>query len=124
MGHSVFGWSYPPGCSGPPGDDYVPSKESEEAYVLLENAEVDQGIIDKVCEIVDRLADRQCAECIRRQNEAEAKFDAEMTEVWKENISKAAPPRQRKCPHCGLIMAGYVHSYHECQEHRATTVSP
>ena len=24
MAHSIFGWSYPPGCSGPPDDDEAP----------------------------------------------------------------------------------------------------
>jgi hypothetical protein len=29
MTHSIFGWSYPPGCSGPPeGDDPTPLQEA------------------------------------------------------------------------------------------------
>ena len=83
---SKFGWSLPAGCTTIPGED-VPdtSPESEEAYELLEKAEVDQAIIDRICEMIDTLALKECPECVRRQNEAEAKFEAEMAEAWKRN---------------------------------------
>lgn len=82
----IFGWDLPPGCTSGDierafgGGD--PSPESEEIYEMLEAAEVDQTIIDKVCEIVDRLALKECPECVRRQNEAEAVFEAEMAKEF------------------------------------------
>lgn len=81
-----FGWSYPPGCSGPPDDEYESSPESDEVCGLLNEAGIDIAIIDKVCEIIDRLAYRECEKCTREQNEAEAKMEAEMAKAWRENL--------------------------------------
>lgn len=79
MSHSVFGGSYPPGCSGPPEDPAIHPK-SEELYVLLEDAGVDQEIIDKATRIVDDLAaelDRECPQCAKAQEGLEAKLEQE-----------------------------------------------
>lgn len=76
---SKFGWSYPAGCSGPPDVDYTPSPESDEVCGLMNEAGVDIEIIDKVCEIIDRLADRQCEKCTREQIEAENRVELEMS---------------------------------------------
>lgn len=63
---SMFGWSYPPGCNGPPEDDQLHPK-SEEVQAILEDAGVDQLTIDRVIVIVDRLileAKRGCPRCL------------------------------------------------------------
>ena len=80
MSHSVFGGSYPPGCSGPP-EDPVTHPKSEELYILLEDAGVEQEIIDQACKIVDDLAmelDRECPVCIKAQ--AQAELEAKLEE--------------------------------------------
>lgn len=73
MPHSVFGWSYPPGCSGPP--EYPdPAPQSLEVWGILEGAGVDESVIETVIEIVDGLAEKaaNCPECARQRREAEA----------------------------------------------------
>jgi len=53
-----FGWSYPPGCSGPPDDEPAISPQSEEVcFILEEEAGCAPEIIDKVVKIVDGMAD-------------------------------------------------------------------
>jgi len=48
----LFGWSYPPGCSGPPeGPD--PSELEEKIYGLLEEAKISQEYIDKICILIE-----------------------------------------------------------------------
>ena len=76
MADRIFGWSYPPGCSGPPGDTGDISPQSEEIYNILEDASCEQELIDAVCKIVDDLAYAaiNCPECNKRAAEAEAKF--------------------------------------------------
>src|SRR5262249_53569975 len=46
---SIFGWSYPPGCSGPPEEPPIP-KEAEEIWMLLEQ---ESGISDQMTEMMD-----------------------------------------------------------------------
>lgn len=66
----IFGWSYPPGCSGLPEDNMPdPHPKSVEMYSLLEAAGVDQSVIDKACQIVDDLAAEigiECPRCVER----------------------------------------------------------
>ena len=46
---SIFGWSYPAGCDGPPdGHDYYPSWHDELITLLEEHNEVKQETIDKI----------------------------------------------------------------------------
>ncbi len=65
MAHSIFGWSYP---------------QTEEIWALLEDAGVDEAVIEKVCEIVTTLeyqaANDSCAECERRAAQAEQEAGA------------------------------------------------
>lgn len=79
MSRSIFGWDLPPGCSIGDIERHFgggdPSPESEKVYELLENAECDQDLIDKVCDIVDGLAAKayaDCPQCERRADEAAA----------------------------------------------------
>lgn len=61
-----FGWSYPPGCSGPP-EGPEPHPDSERVAEILDAAGVDQGVIDQVCAIVDALGAqtlRDCPQCL------------------------------------------------------------
>lgn len=58
MGKSIFGWSYPPGCSGPPDDDYAPSELVENVLGLLEDAEVDPAVSDKVVALIEDWENR------------------------------------------------------------------
>ena len=86
MSRTFFGWSYPPGRSGPP-DDYMPDPhpKSEEMYDLLEQAGVPQDIIHKTCGIVDSLAtelDRECPRCAKR--DAEEMKQALQENYWRE----------------------------------------
>ena len=60
---SIFGWSYPPGCSGVPDDESTMSEQSEEIWAILEKAGVDESLILKVVNIVDDLAIEAMAEC-------------------------------------------------------------
>jgi hypothetical protein len=68
----LFGWSYPPSCSGPP--DYPdPCDESLEIQGILEdNTNLSQDIIDRIIYIVDDLAIKaaSCPECERRREDA------------------------------------------------------
>lgn len=64
----IFGWSYPPGCSGPPDDDCPgPHPSEEQLDELLTGAGVDPAIVDKACEIlggvVKQLLAEQAKEC-------------------------------------------------------------
>lgn len=81
MADRIFGWSYPPGCSGPPDDYDDVSPQSEEVYVILEEADCKQEVIDAVCKIVDNLAyaAANCPECNKRAIEAEVKFYEELS---------------------------------------------
>ena len=63
---SIFGWSYPPGCSGPP-EEHEPHPKSEEAWEMMEAAGVDESVIDKVCSLIDELAikaEQECPQCL------------------------------------------------------------
>ena len=84
--HSIFGWSYPPGCSGPPTDDGAAlSPQSEEVYCILEDVGCEQKVIDGVVKIVDDLADlaAHCPRCEKQRNEAEL-------QLYKETAAMAA----------------------------------
>lgn len=81
---SIFGWSYPPGCSGPP-ESPDPHPKSDEMYALLESAGAAPELIDKATKIVDNLAaelERGCQECAKREAEAETKQMAEEAAYW------------------------------------------
>ena len=78
----MFGWSYPPGCSGPPEEPDIHPK-AEEAWAILEEACVDEAVIEKVIKIIDDLAieaDRECPQCL----EAWAKQEQEWLKSEKE----------------------------------------
>jgi len=51
--HSVFGWSYPPGCSGPPDDVPMPSELVEGVLELLEDAGVPTSVNDQVVKLIE-----------------------------------------------------------------------
>jgi hypothetical protein len=55
MRDNIFGWSYPPGCSGPPEDEPVHPVIDELYDVMYDK--VDDFIIDQVVEIVNKLID-------------------------------------------------------------------
>lgn len=77
MGRSIFGSSYPPGCSGPP-EGPEPSPQSQDVWNILEAASVDESIIERVTKIVDELAEQaaaDCSACQKRANEAEAEAE-------------------------------------------------
>ena len=70
----IFGWSYPPGCSGPPDDDCPdPHPAEEQLGELLTSAGVDPAIVDKACEILAGVASqllieqaKECPACLDR----------------------------------------------------------
>jgi len=50
----IFGWSYPPGCTGPPDDDFPdPSPLVEEVLARLEAADVPAEVCDKVVSLIE-----------------------------------------------------------------------
>lgn len=71
----LFGWSYPPGCSGPPEEPDIHPKELE-AMEIMEAAGVDEAVIERVCGIISELAiaaDRECPQCLKAWAMAEQK---------------------------------------------------
>ena len=71
----LFGWSYPPGCSGPP-EEPEPHPKYVEAWEIMESAGVDESVIEKVCGIIGELAiaaDRECPQCLKAWAMAEQK---------------------------------------------------
>ena len=50
---SIFGWSYPPGCSGPPGDDF---------YCEVCGARSDLDCVCPECNICGDIANPKCYE--------------------------------------------------------------
>lgn len=69
---SLFGWSYPPGCSGPPDDDRAISPLSESVLSLLEDAEMPTPICDKIMLLIGDWESEKVAEFAA----AEAEFAA------------------------------------------------
>jgi len=69
---SIFGSSYPPGCSGVPDDDAPEvSPQADQVADILNKAELEPVIVDEVCEIVDSLAhkvrwleNKECPRCV------------------------------------------------------------
>ena len=67
----LFGWSYPPGCSGPPEEPDMHPKE-EEVWEILEAAGVDESVTEKVGKIVADLAaeaEQECPQCLAAMEE-------------------------------------------------------
>ena len=62
MTHRPFGWSYPPGCSGPPYDGGDPSELVENVLDLLEDADVPTEINDQIVKLIETWEDRKIAE--------------------------------------------------------------
>lgn len=56
MSHSIFGGSYPPGCSGPDGPWELPDTSDlcESVLVLLENAGIPTGINDQIMKLIEQ----------------------------------------------------------------------
>lgn len=49
---NVFGWNYPPGCSGPPEDDVYMSALQEDIWGILEKAGMPDELIEKIDTII------------------------------------------------------------------------
>lgn len=79
---SIFGWSYPPGCSGPPDDDEYPCEVCGEG---LDNC------ICPECPICEDVGNRDCYINHGLRRTEEQKFSLESNnrwndlENWKEN---------------------------------------
>ena len=59
----MFGWSYPPGCSGPPDEDGPPISELEESVLsLLEDAGVSAETCDAVMKLIDAWQKQNAAD--------------------------------------------------------------
>lgn len=81
---SMFGWSYPAGCSGPP-DAPEPDPWSAEIGEMLANVEIEQDVIDRVVKIVSKLAAetlRACPVCEKAAVEREIEADKAAEEYW------------------------------------------
>lgn len=66
----------------PPDDPPIPP-ESEEASAILEEAGVGDAVIEKICKIIETLADQvvaagECGACERRMLDDQAKAEEEM----------------------------------------------
>ena len=85
----LFGWSYPPGCSGPPDDSYPEYPEMDEVCAILEKAGCSQDAIDEVCEIVTNLcvkadAQQECPHCTERMLKEEKEAEKALELYWDE----------------------------------------
>ncbi len=85
MPHSVFGWSYPPGCSGPPEEGRDPSPLSEAVFKLLEDAGMPQEKIDEITDKIDAWEDE-----VIRQQDKENDWPEPPAEV--DDPTKLVPP--------------------------------
>jgi hypothetical protein len=56
----IFGWSYPPGCSGPPDTEGPDDALADSVYDLL--GDIDDAITDKVFEFCRKLRSDAYAE--------------------------------------------------------------
>lgn len=87
-----FGWSYPPGCSGPPEEPGMHPK-SEEVWEILEKAEVSEEVITQVTAIVDELAilsEKECTFCLDRLAAEELKAMEEWPDESKQTHTSQA----------------------------------
>ena len=92
---SVFGWSYPPGCSGPPDDWQDMHPLSEKVFTLLEERGVEQSVIDEVVKGIEELAGlayRECPHCEARAAEKMAKEFGPSEVV---GVSEPEPPEDK-----------------------------
>lgn len=81
---SIFGWSYPPGCSGPP--EYPdPSPLEDAIYGLMEDAGFDDKAIDSVLEKV-----------IEVQNEKWRKEEKQREEAWIKTQTQKTKRRRKE----------------------------
>jgi hypothetical protein len=81
-----FGWSYPPGCSGPPEEPDM-DPHSEEVWGILEKAGVNEDVIQQVCDIVEQLsiaASQECKHCLERYAADELKAQEDLEKYWAE----------------------------------------
>lgn len=84
-GHSIFGWSYPPGCSGPPDDMPEGSPLVDELLGALEDAGVPTEINDKIVKMVEvweTERDRQLDESMQAEYEKEGKVYSSYPQYW------------------------------------------
>lgn len=71
MSNRLFGWDLPPGCTNADIERQAGADMSEEEGTvreLLEEAGVDRGTIDRIAEVVDSLASKECTYCVQREN--------------------------------------------------------
>lgn len=76
-----FGWSYPPGCSGPPDDEREFPPEYEALWQHLEEAGIDQAVLMRLDTYVATLlgeASKECHTCL-------ARFLAEEADTYRNN---------------------------------------
>jgi hypothetical protein len=69
---SIFGYSYPPGCSGPPDDEESISQTREDIWQKLEDVGVSEELltfVDKRLRDLEILAERECPVCLQRHVE-------------------------------------------------------
>src|SRR5262249_8070612 len=106
-----------------PPSDREPSPQSEAICALLEDAGVDQSIIDQVVEAFDKLeaeASRECAECERRARQAEIEADRQ-AEAY---LASLPLPEVAICPHgtvshtCNSCMIAGDLAYDAARERR------
>lgn len=60
---SIFGWSYPPGCSGPPDDDRDPPEECPECHAANST---DDG--DPICDDAPDFCSVKCRDAYDARN--------------------------------------------------------
>jgi len=80
--HSIFGWSYPPGCSGPPDEGPGPSVLVEEVLGLLEDAGVPEQINDQIEKLIETW----------EQDKAQKEAGIVEPEVEVDDPAKLVPP--------------------------------
>ena len=81
-----FGWSYPPGCNGPPEEPDMDPRV-EEVWAMLEDAGVSENVIADVCQIIEQLAieadaKKECDKCLERYAQEEIKAQQDLEKYW------------------------------------------
>jgi hypothetical protein len=84
--HSIFGWSYPAGCSGPDATEPYVSEFSEEACRFFEDHGVSQEYIDKIMVLIDEWE----RDLVRRLDEAQNAAEVERQRLANEPYDDAA----------------------------------
>lgn len=104
MGHSVFGWSYPPGCSGPP-EPPEPSELVDTIWKLLEEAGLPEETNAQIAKLIEVWEAKKEADLNRAWEDEMARFYENHCTGCDGPLSGQCPDGSLICPHCGTRRA-------------------